>query len=231
MNRVLAATPLPDDSLLLQVSASPPADLAPGHCYRLEIDGRHRVLPVLDASVPEGWLAFRIAAAEATGTRLQRGVTCALHGPLGVPVAAPDGDRRLVLLADAAGLPAVLFATRLGLPVSLALAGLDDGPAPVRLRPSRFMLTGFDGAAIAGIAALEDAGIPSRLSHPEPLPGCATGDLATLVTQWLDGCSARVRWERSIALLGGPVTLETVTPLLRGRVGHYSVHPAVPTGD
>lgn len=217
MTRVLGNTALPDDSRLLRLALPQGPPPEPGQWLTLHTADGPLTAAVLDTSPDEGWLAVRVPGAFADWTR---GTQCVTEGPLGEPIRTPPAERQLVLLADAAGLPAVLFAARC-LHVHLALIGLDDGPAPFRLRPSRFMIEGVAPEAIAALGALEDAGIPSRLAHPEPLPGCLEGDLAALTGEWLAQRSASERWQTAVAFVGTAATAAMLQPLLRGAVGEH----------
>ena len=218
MNRVLSNTALPGGSRLLRLSHASPDVVQPGQWFHLTLDDVSLSLPVLDASPAEHWLAFQ-APSELDGPG--RGADCQLDGPHGLPIAAPDGLRQLVLITDECGLPAALHAAARDLPVTLVLAGLTSTDAIVRLRPSRFVVTGVDPGAIAGIGALEDAGIPSRLAHPAPLPGCQEGTIDALITSWLHSQSAEQRWHRSVHIIGQTGTVESMQALLRGQVGEH----------
>ncbi|MFO7858559.1 MAG: hypothetical protein R6V11_06510 [Ectothiorhodospiraceae bacterium] len=217
MTRVLGNTALIDASRLLRLALPQTPPPEPGQWLTIRTNDGPLTVAVLDTSPDEGWLAVRVPAVFADWSR---GTECATDGPFGEPIRTPPGERQLVLLADAAGLPAVLFAARC-LPVHLALIGLDDGPAPFRLRPSRFMIEGVAPEAIAAIGALEDAGVASRVAHPEPLPGCREGDLAALAGEWLAQRSASERWQTAVAVVGTAATTAELKPLLRGAVGEH----------
>lgn len=227
MSRITGNSAMPDGGRLLQV-AFPEANLAsPGHWFHLGLAGKTLSLPVLDASIQEGWLAFHVPPVASTTVGVQNfayGTPCALDGPHGQAVGAAPAGRRLVLLADAAGLPAVLFAARLtaaeALKLDLAMVEITGVP-PVRLRPSRFMLGGMPPSTIAGLGPLEDAGIPSRIAHPEGSPGCHDDDLASLVKIWLSKREAESRWEDAVTVIGTDVFTPRIAALLKGRVGQY----------
>lgn len=222
MTNVLANTTLPGGGRLLRIASQHADSAQPGHWFRLGLEAQEHHLPVLDASAREGWLAFRAPSALAD---VVRGTPCASDGPYGTPLGIPTGGRQLVLLSDETGLPTVLFAAAYGLPVALALVGLDSGIPDVRLRPSRFVLEGFESGAIAGIGALEEAGIPSRVAHPDPLPGCQEGSLSGLVESWLSAQSAQDRWQMAATVIGSPASVDLLTSTLRGRVGEHHACP------
>ncbi len=220
MSRILGNTALPGDHRLLRVAQDDGATPAPGHWFRLTLDGTDIVLPVLDHSTTEGWLAF---CAPPSAAALTRGAPCPLAGPLGNALQPASGTRRLALVTDETGLPATVFAA-LRLDIHLVLAGLDSAAPAFRFRPSRFLVKAMAPGAIAGVGALEDAGVPSRIAHADALPGCRDGTLPALVDDWLSGLSARERWDTAVAVLGEAATVETVHQQLRGRVGEIHLH-------
>ncbi|MDN3516115.1 hypothetical protein QWY84_00695 [Aquisalimonas lutea] len=221
MTRVLGNTELPDASRLLRVAADGGASPAAGQWYRLQGPDRDLELPVLDHSPAEGWLAFRAPSVTAAWGR---GTGCRPAGPFGDTIPAAPAGRELVIIADTAGLPALLFACR-NLAIHLALVGLGADPAPFRLRPSRYMVPGLAAGAIAGIGVLEDAGVASRIAHDEPLPGCREGPLASLVDEWLRSRAAQDRWQTAAVVVGTPTTLDALRDHLRGRVGEQHERP------
>ncbi|MFV8834567.1 hypothetical protein [Aquisalimonas sp.] len=222
MTTVLANTALPGGGRLLRVASNCAGEARPGHWFRLALSGQEHCLGVLDASPREGWLAFQAPSALADAVR---GTPCNSDGPHGSPLPDAGGERQRVLVCDEMGLPAVLFAAARRDPVTLALIALDSEVPDVRLRPSRFVLTGFDAGAIAGIGALEDAGIPSRVAHPAPLPGCQEGVLSTLVDTWLSAQPAQARWQLAVTVIGCTVHVDAVIATLRGRVGEHHACP------
>ena len=222
MSRILGNSALPGDRRLLRVQRPDGAHVGPGHWFRLRLDGGPAfALPVLDQSPSEGWLAF---CAPPEADDYGRGAACALDGPHGTTINSTAGGRRLVLLADETGLPAAVFAA-MHVDIHLVLAGLESDTPAFRLRPSRFLVTGMGPGAIAGVGALEDAGVASRIAHPEPLPGCREGALPALVDDWLTGQSARERWDTAVAVVATDATMEALHRRLRGSVGEVHSHP------
>lgn len=227
MTRLIGNRTLPGGFRLLQVGTSELAAQArPGHWFSVQPGELRFCLPALDASAQEGWIAFQLPPAAPGHVRdLPYGSPCTLQGPLGAPVNPPPGERQLVLLADESGLPATLFcSTSAHLQPSLVLLELKCPTPPVRLWPSRFLLTGLPAGTIAGVAPLEAAGIPSRISHPDPLPGCTDEPLDRLLYAWLDAHTAEQRWHIAVAAIGQQGFLQRMVPLLRGRVGQHSLH-------
>ena len=221
MSRILGNTGLPGDHRLLRIQATGDAAIGPGHWFRLALPDLELTLPVLDHSPAEGWVAF--CAPPQAGSH-GRGTACTLVGPRGAPLHPAAGGRRLVLLTDETGLPAVTFAAT-QLAIHLVLAAVDSDAPAFRLRPSRFLVTGMGPGVIAGVGVLEEAGVASRIAHPEPLPGCREGGLTALVDDWLAGQSARERWDTAVAVVGEAHTVEIIQQQLRGRVGEIHPHP------
>lgn len=227
MSRIIGNTAMPDSGRLVQVAFEGVSRVKPGHWFRLTLSGQVLALPVLDASQAEAWLAFYIPPTTITAGGIQQlayGTSCTLGGPYGRAIAPTPTGRRQVLLADATGLPTVLFAARLAaaeeLKLDLALVEV-TGTSPIRLRPSRFMLPGMPPGTIAGIGPLEDAGIPSRIANPEGSPGCHDGDLASLIEFWLAERDAEDRWGDAVAVIGTDTFASGITALLKGKVGQY----------
>ncbi len=218
---------LPGGARLIQVATTLAAQAQPGHWFRLRLDTRELTLPALDASPREGWIAFQLAAPVGQHIRhLPYGSPCTLHGPLGAAFPPPVGDRRRLLLVDETGLACALFSSTVAaVSPTLVLAELSTTPPPVRLCPSRFLVTGLPPGAIAGLAPLESAGIASRTAHPAGLPGCADGDINTLLDAWLDHRSAQERWQACATVAGSEDFVERVESRLRGRVGQHRGYP------
>ena len=233
MSRLIGNSALPGGGRLLQVGDCGLVDgIRPGHWFRLGLAGRRHALAVLDSSPREQWLAFQLPAALAAGcAALPYGTPCDLDGPFGEPIAF-TGAGRLIIAADGAGLPALLFAGRATEePIHLALLAL-EAEAPVRLCPSRFIVHGMPNAAIAGIAPLEEAGIASRVAHPESRPGCFQGTGPELLAAYLAGKEARWRWEVTIHVLARETALEAYRTRLRASAGRLRLTglpaPAMP---
>lgn len=227
MSGIIGISATPDDGRLLQISDPRAHRIAPGQWFALTLDGRRLCLPVLDASTAESWLAFQLPP-HAVSERVQRlryGDAVKLDGPHGQCLTPAPVNRRLVLLTDTVGTAAALFAARAGDDYSvtpdLVLAEF-NGPPPVRLRPSRFMVSGMPAGTIAGLAPLEDAGIASRAAQRDGLPGCYDGDLTGLLEHWLTRREASTRWGDAVTVLGSARFTARISTLLKGRVGQYA---------
>lgn len=66
----------------------------------------------------------------------------------------------------------------------LVLFGADE-TLPFRPRPSTILVPGMPPGVIAGIPALEEFGIASRLASTAGLPGCYDGTVAELAELWM----------------------------------------------
>ncbi len=215
---------LPGGGRLIQVAAGGLAgQVSAGQWCTLRVGGRQWQPAVLDASASEDWLAFQLPPRNGNPLRTaSHGTEAALDGPFGAAISAPPAERRLLVLCDGTGLPAVLFAART-LEPALAFAELPD-PPPIRIRPSRFIIPGMPAGAIAGLGLLEDAGIPSRIASPDGAHGCADGGLETLLSSWLGERSARQRWETAAVLIGQAAFVERMAACSRGQFGQSANH-------
>ncbi len=217
VSRLLGNSPLSGGTRLLRIGEVdvPLETIRPGHWFHLELGEQVFALPVLDCSPRENWIAFQLGAQYASwAATAATGSACRLSGPMGQAAPPACAGHRILLAADSTGLPALLFAARIGLPIHLALIGLTENePAPVRLRPSRFLVRGLPAEAIAGIAVLENAGIPSRVCCQDPLPGCHQGDVAAMLSAYLAERSARWRWETTIQVYGESRTIAALERL------------------
>lgn len=234
MTRIIGNSDLQGGARLLQIG-DVPTDMLPasGQWHTLSIAANRLALPAFDFSGRERWLAFILPAATATALpTLRYGTPCEIAGPFGgmEPAMVDEPDRRRILLADDAGLAALLLAARLEPdPVHLALLALRETP-PVRIRPSRYVVPDMPAGAIAGLAPLEDLGIASRIARPEQHPGCIEGGLAELIDACLGGTTARWRWDTSLCVFGRTGTIDSCRELLRGRMGrlHTACLPVSP---
>ncbi|KAB7624459.1 hypothetical protein [Alkalilimnicola sp. S0819] len=176
--------PLAQGWQMLRLAARhPPA--APGQWLELDLQGQSLRLPVLEQHAE--WTALLLPPALARKLpELRPGSPCRVNGPLG-----PAAPAAPVLLADEVGLAAALHAARRqNPPPRLVLIGAADS-LPFRPRPSRYLIGPKPAEAIAGIAMLEELGIPSRIAHPDGLPGCFEGDAVGLLRRWWGGLETK----------------------------------------
>lgn len=229
--RVLSQGRLPDGGHLLTLRPPRLPPLAPGHWIELRLPDQLLASAVLDHSPDEQWLSVALPADSLRTPVPSPGQMLTLQGPFGEPLPSDNDWATTILISDGQGLPALLFLARLGHRPHLALVGFTDPPW-VRLRPSRFMLPTAPAGVIAGIGQLEEAGIPSRISHPDGLPGCHDGSLDELLTHWLDQRRAEDRWQDRALVIGRQGFVDEMVTRLRGRIGQYRGYPvAVADGD
>ncbi len=228
--RVLSQGRLPDGGHLLTLRPPSLPALAPGHWIELRLPDQVLASAVLDHSPDEQWLSVALPADSLRTPVPTPGQTLTLQGPFGEPLPTDNDWATTILISDGHGLPALLFLARLGVQPHLALVTF-AGPPWVRLRPSRFMLPSMPAGVIAGIGQLEEAGVPSRVSHADGLPGCHDGGLEELLSHWLDQRPAETRWQDRALIIGRPAFVDATVTQLRGRIGQYRGYPIAGAGD
>lgn len=158
-----------------------PSGCRPGQWLRLQ--GGHdaaECVPVYHVHAGEGWLAVTVPPTSSLAG-LSVGSRTAVSGPFGATL--PDHlERQSIILGMGAGAaPAIALAETLAPPARLVILDAADG-LPVRLAPSRFLVAGIPPEATAGVARLEQAGIPSRIADPRgEQPGGFEGEAVTLL--------------------------------------------------
>lgn len=188
--RLIDATPVVDDWWLLRIewTAEPPA---PGQWLWLDINGERCCLPVRDADTREGWLAGVLP-----GARLPQGLRPGLSVTVsflqGQPIQTDGDDRLLIVGVDLGVGPAIALAERHAERTRLALLGGGYG-IPGRLVPSRFFIPALADVAIAGLTALEQAGVPARVALNDDRPGVHTGSVLDLLGRYLSDTPAETR--------------------------------------
>ncbi|MDX1653775.1 MAG: hypothetical protein R3310_01050 [Candidatus Competibacteraceae bacterium] len=162
--------------------------------YRLlGLDWQDQLLPGQGLEVAGSlWPVLRAdrARAECLGRAPAPAPGAAVRGPVGEPFDLTRPSPRALLLGDDSGLaPLIFLAGRLRLhqPRVKPLLLLEArAPLPFRPVPSRIMVPGVSGGAIAALPLLEDWGVPSRLAGE--LPGGHDGPLEQLARDWLEVC-------------------------------------------
>ena len=198
--RLIDASPVTDAWQLLRIAWQAPLP-GPGQWLWLELAGQRCCLPIRDGDAGEGWIAGVLPGAclpPAIGPGSPAGIG-ALHGEVVRP--AP-GERLLLLGADLGIGPALALAERYPRQIRLALLGGHYG-LPARLVPSRFFIPALADAAIAGVASLEQAGVPARIALDEERPGVHAGSVMELLGRYLADTPAEER--RALRLIAfGP---------------------------
>ncbi|MCS4505567.1 hypothetical protein NYO91_15885 [Arhodomonas aquaeolei] len=169
----------------LRLTGIPPDGAAPGRYCRITHDGRPAVLPLSHASAEEDWIGGLLppgafATPPAAGTRVTA------DPPEGDALATSYPDPPVIVAEGIGAGPALALAERCGPAPRLVLIGCWQSP-PARLCPSRFLTAGLPPEAIAGIAPLEDAGIPARVASRAGEPGCFEGEVMEMLQHYLAG--------------------------------------------
>ncbi len=177
--RLLERLALADGGAILRFEVGGAAAL-PGQWFVVQRGEAVAELPVWQGKdgVLELW-----AGPEALRFLIGESAPWRLDGPRGTVCEPDPGWKNSLLLADAAGLPAVLYAARrLVRPCrgrSLVLLALGSSP-PFTPKPSGFLLPAMPAGVIAALPLLEDWGLPSRLLGERP--GCYQGTPEALLT-------------------------------------------------
>ncbi len=191
-SRLLERQALAHGGAILRFGSAGPNPL-PGQWLRVQRGEAEAELPVWQG----GEKALELWAGPGVLQRLTAATgPWELDGPHGTACEPDPGWERCLLLADGAGLPALLYAAR-RLPQARrgrALALLAPGPVlPFAPRPSGFLLPAMPAGVIAALPLLEDWGLPSRLLGQGPGCCAATPEalLATLMVageRWSGAC-------------------------------------------
>ena len=188
--RLIDATPVIDDWWLLRLEwrAGRPA---PGQWLWLDLNGQRLCLPIRDADTGEGWVAGILPGA-CLPDGLRPGLTVSVSALQGQAV-QPRADDRLLIIGENLGVgPAIALAERHADQTRLALLGGRHG-IPGRLVPSRFFVPALSEVAIAGLTALEQAGVPARVALDEERPGVHEGSVIELTSRYLGDTPADQR--------------------------------------
>lgn len=178
-SRLLGVTDLPGGWQLLRLE-TPGLAPVPGQWLRLRLAGRQLELAVMQHSAD--WSAALLPPPQAAELALRPHQPVQVEGPFGGG-AEPAG----VILGQGPGLAAALYAARTQQPPPRLVVLATDQPLPFRARPSQYLIGPAPAEAIAAAPMLEDAGIPSRIAHPDGLPGCFEGDAVGLLVEWWQG--------------------------------------------
>lgn len=172
--RILGNGELNEGWRLVRVQRPTDAPLpAPGQWYWLEHNGERWVLPVHRAPAGADWVAGLIPP-DQDAERLRPEAVIDLTGPEGEPLPSVT-DGAALIVGSGAGVGAALALAEAIEPLPwLVLLDASRG-IPGRICPSRFMVRCLPAEAMAGVASLERAGIPSRIASPEGRPGCFEG--------------------------------------------------------
>ena len=188
--RLIDATPVADDWWLIRLEwhAGRPA---PGQWLWLDLNGQRLCLPVRDADAGEGWVAGILPGA-CLPEGLRPGLAVSVSSLQGQAI-TPDIDDRLLVIGENLGVgPAIALAEQQADQTRLALLGGGHG-IPGRRVPSRFFVPALSDIAIAGLASLEQAGVPARIALDEERPGVHEGSVIELASRYLSDTPAHQR--------------------------------------
>ena len=181
-NRLIDATPVMDDWWLVRLGWEGPSP-EPGQWLWLELAGQRCCLPIRDADEGEGWIAGVVPQA-CLPPQIGPGTPAVVSALQGNGL-VPTDDQRLLLIGEDLGIgPAMALAERCASRVRLVLLGGHAG-LPARLVPSRFFIPALADGAIAGIASLEQAGVPARIALDDDRPGVYEGSVMELLGRYL----------------------------------------------
>ncbi|RZU99214.1 hypothetical protein [Spiribacter vilamensis] len=188
--RLIDATPVTDDWWLIRIewTAESPA---PGQWLWLDLNGQRCCLPVRDADTGEGWLAGILPGAQLPAG-IRPGTPVAVSSLQGRPIQTNANDRLLILGEDLGVGPAIALAERHPDQTRLVLLGGEHG-LPGRLVPSRFFIPALADVAIAGLASLEQAGVPARVALNDDRPGVHEGGVLNLLGRYLSDTPEETR--------------------------------------
>ena len=194
---LIDATPVLDHWWLLRLPWSG-APAEPGQWLWLDIDGQRIRLAVRDCHTQEQWLAGLLPGALLPGT-LRPGTAVSISSLQGSAV-KPPANKRLIIVGEDLGVgPALALAERQASHTRLVIIGGRYG-LPARAVPSRFLVPAVADAAIAGVASLESANIPSRIALTEERPGIFVGRPIELLQHYLQNTPVAVH--EDLALIG-----------------------------
>jgi len=188
--RLIDAIPVNDDWWLIRLEWQDGCP-APGQWLWLDVNGQRVCLPVRDADAGEGWVAGVLPSA-GLPDGLRPGLTVSVSSLQGAAIAPDPGDTLLILGENLGVGPAIALCERHADQTHLALVGGQHG-IPGRLVPSRLFVPALSDIAIAGLNALEQAGVPSRIALNADRPGVHEGSIIELAGRYLSDTPADQR--------------------------------------
>ena len=181
-----------------------------------------RPMSIMRADPDAGWIdilykVHGLGTDKLAGTKI--GDRINLLGPIGNPF-KQQGYRNIpLLLGGGVGIPPMVFLAEHMMKQTKTVNPFvimgSEVPFPFNPRPSRIMVEGVPGEAIACMPLLEDWGIASRLTSRQGFPGCYDGLVTDLARLWLAGLSAAQRRQVEIFCCGPTPMLQAVAGLAR----------------
>lgn len=223
---VLQHQALPAEQYLLRLAGGATAERAmPGSFVHLRCHEdlpMRRPMSVMRADPEAGWIDI-LYKAHGLGTNKLAGAKTGdrinLLGPIGKPFKLEDFRSLPLLIGGGVGIPPMVFLAehtrKLAPAVKPFVIMGSEIPFPFKPKPSKIMVDGVPGDAIACMPLLEDWGVPSRLSSRQGYPGCYDGFVTDLARRWLAGLSAGERRQVEIFSCGPTPMLQAVAELAR----------------
>ena len=179
-------------------------------------------MSVMRTDPEAGWIDI-LYKAHGQGTRKLAGAGVGdrinLLGPIGKPFKLQGYRSVPLLIGGGVGIPPMVFLAEHMMKQAPAVKPFvimgSEIPFPFNPRPSKIMVDGIPGDAIACMPLLEDWGIPSRLTSRQGYPGCHDGFVTDLARHWLAGLSAGERRQVEIFSCGPTPMLQAVAELAR----------------
>ena len=181
-----------------------------------------RPMSIMRADPDAGWIdilykVHGLGTDKLAGTRT--GDRINLLGPIGNPFKQHDYRSVPLLIGGGVGIPPMVFLAehmmKQAKTVNPFVIMGSEIPFPFNPRPSRIMVEGVPGEAIACMPLLEDWGIASRLTSRQGYPGCYDGFVTDLARKWLAGLSAQQFGQVEIFSCGPTPMLRAVAALAR----------------
>ncbi len=180
----VAARAAPGSFVHLRCEAGP----GPGPDFALR-----RPMSVMRADPADGWfeLLFKeVGAGTARLARREPGERLSVLGPIGRGFEPSPGRPHRLLVGGGVGIPPILFlAERPDDGAHPVVLMGSEAPFPFELRPSSLRAPGLPAGG-AGLACLEERGVPSRTASRAGLPGCFDGFVTDLAREWLEAARA-----------------------------------------
>ena len=214
------------DQYLLRLAAGATAVRAlPGSFIHLRCHEdlpMRRPMSIMRADPEAGWIDILYKALGQGTRRLAEagnGARLNLLGPIGNPFKRQGYRNTPLLIGGGVGIPPMVFLAEHIMKQAKAVQPFvimgSEIPFPFTPRPSRIMVEGLPGAAIACMPLLEDWGIASRLTTRQGYPGCYDGFVTDLARLWLAALSADERRQVEIFSCGPTPMLQAVARLAR----------------
>ena len=194
---LLGQQPWPGGQFVLRLRAPRcAADARPGSFVHLSCDPwlpMRRPLSIQRADAAAGWIEILykvVGQGLAALSHAQPGARLSCLGPIGHGFEPLTTRPRALLIGGGVGIPPLVFLAEIlkqraaeGFRPLLLMGS--EVAFPFRLRPSSLLVAGMPAAASAGLALLDEWGVPSRLASGHDVPGSYRGLVTELAAEWL----------------------------------------------